>query len=92
MEDEPLAYHFNHIYQIIYWDEKWIYISHRIECEEKIIAVVLAKCTLKKDAELIPFESIIHKLNWEMKPKDRFEMIDRFESGETLFLKTVKHE
>jgi acyl-CoA thioesterase FadM len=78
--------------QLIYWDEKWIYISHRIECEEKIIAVALAKCTVKKGTEIIPFESIIHKLNWEMKPKIRSEMIDRFEKEETLFLKTVKHE
>jgi len=78
--------------QLIYWDEKWIYISHRILREEKIIAVALAKCTVKKGTELIPFESIIHKLNWGMKPKNRPEMIDRFERGETLFLKTVKHE
>ena len=77
--------------QLIYWDEKWIYISHRIVFEEKIIAIALAKCTVKKGAKLIPFESIIHKLNWEIKPKNRPEMIDRFERGETLFLKTVKH-
>lgn len=76
--------------QLIYWDEKWIYIWHRVEREKKTIAVVLAKCTVKKGRELIPFESIIHKLNWEMKSKNRPEMIDRFERGETLFLENCE--
>ena len=76
--------------QLIYWNEKWIYINHRVLREEKIIAVALAKCTVKKGTELIPFESIIHKLNWEMKPKNRPEMIDRFERGETLFLENCE--
>ena len=62
--------------QLIYWNEKWIYISHRIVCEEKIIAVALAKRMVKKGTELIPFESIIHKFNWKMTPKNRPEMID----------------
>lgn len=78
--------------KLIYWDEKWIYISHRVLREGKTIAVVLVKSTVKKGTELIPFERIIDKLNWQMKPKNRPEMIDRFERGETLFLKTVKHE
>ena len=78
--------------QLIYWDEKWIYISQRAVREGKTIAVALAKCTVKKGTEIIPFESIIHKLDLEMKPKSRPEMIDRFESGENLFLKTVKSE
>ena len=77
--------------QLIYWDEKWIYISHRVEREGKTIAVALVKSTVKKGTELIPFERIIDELNWQMKPKNRPEMIDRFERRETLFLKTVKH-
>jgi len=76
--------------QLIYWDRKWIYISHRIVCAEKIIAVALAKCTVKKGTEIIPIENIIHKLDWEMKPKSRPEMIDRFERGESLFLEDCK--
>ncbi len=76
--------------QLIYWDKKWIYISHRIVCEEKIVAVALAKCTLKKGRERIPFEKIIHELNWEMKPKKRPKMIDEFEKGETLFLENCE--
>ena len=76
--------------QLIYWDEKWIYISHRIVCEEKIIAVALAKCTVKKGRERIPFEKIIHKFNWEMKPKRRPKMIDEFQKGETLFLENCE--
>ncbi len=76
--------------QLIYWDKKWIYISHRIVCEEKIVAVALAKCTLKKGRERIPFEKIIHELNWEMKPKKRSKMIDEFEKGESLFLENCE--
>ena len=72
--------------QLIYWDEKWIYISHRVVREGKTIAVALVKSTIKKGTELIPFERIIHELNWQMKPKNRPEMIDRFERGEFLFL------
>jgi acyl-CoA thioesterase FadM len=76
--------------QLIYWDEKWIYIGHRIVCSEKIIAVALAKCTVKKGREQIPFEKIIRELNWEIKPKKRPEIIDEFEKGETLFLKNCE--
>ena len=76
--------------QLIYWDEKWIYISHRVVREGKTIAVVLVKSTVKKGAELIPFERIIDDLNWQMKPKNRPEMIDRFERGESLFLEDCK--
>ena len=76
--------------QLIYWNEKWIYISHHVLREEKTIAVALAKCTVKKGTEVIPFESIIHELNWQMKSKNRPEMIDRFERGETLFLENCE--
>ena len=76
--------------QLIYWDEKWIYISNRIVRKEKTIAVALAKVTLKKGREQIPFEKIIHEFNWEMKPKKRPKMIDEFEKGETLFLKNCE--
>jgi acyl-CoA thioesterase FadM len=76
--------------QLIYWDEKWIYISHRVVREGKTIAVALAKCTVKKGRELIPFENIIHELNWQMKPKNRPEMIDRFERGESLLLESCE--
>jgi acyl-CoA thioesterase FadM len=74
--------------QLIYWDEKWIYISHRVECEGKTVAVALAKCAVKKRKELIPFERIIRALDWQMKPKNRPEMIDRFERGESLLLES----
>ena len=76
--------------QLIYWDDKWIYISHRIVRKEKTIAVALAKTTLKKGKERIPFERVISDLNWEMKPKRRPEMIDGFEKGETLFLESCE--
>jgi acyl-CoA thioesterase FadM len=76
--------------QLIYWDEKWIYISHRVVREGKTIAVALVKSTLKKGKELIPFGKIINELNWQLKPKNRPEMIDRFERGESLFLEDCK--
>jgi len=76
--------------QLIYWDEKWIYISHRVERDGKTIAVALAKCTVKKRTEVIPFRKIIDELNWQMKNKKRPEMIDRFERGESLFLEDCK--
>jgi acyl-CoA thioesterase FadM len=72
--------------QLIYWDEKWIYISHRAVREGKTVAVALAKCAVKKGRELIPFERIIDKFNWQIKAKNRPEMIDRFERGESLLL------
>ena len=72
--------------QLIFWDEKWIYISHRTLRKGEMIAVSLAKVTLKKGRERIPFEKIIHELNWKMKPKTRPEMVDEFEKGETHFL------
>ena len=76
--------------QLIYWDEKWIYISHRIVRKEKTIAVALAKLTLKKGKERIPFERVISDLDLKMKPKRRPEMIDGFEKGETLFLESCE--
>ena len=76
--------------RISYWDEKWIYISHRIVRKEKTIAVALAKATLKKGKERLPFERVISDLNWEMKPENRPEMVDLFEKGETLFLESFK--
>ena len=76
--------------KVIYWDDKWIYISHRIVRKEKTIAVALAKTTLKKGKERIPFERVISDLNWEMKPKRRPEMIDGFEKGEILFLESCE--
>ncbi len=76
--------------QLIYWDEKWIYISHRIVRKEKTIAVALAKVTLKKGKKRIPFARIISDLNWAMKPKMRPEMIDGFEKGEILFLESCE--
>jgi len=78
---------FQLITQLIYWDNKWIYFSHRITSKGKTIAVALAKTTVKKGKERIPFETIIQELKWEMKPKKRPEMIDEFEKGESLFLK-----
>ena len=77
---------FQLITQLIYWDEKWIYISHRIVRKEKTIAVALAKLTFKKGKEVFPAGRVISELNWELKPKKRSEMIDVFEKGETLFL------
>jgi acyl-CoA thioesterase FadM len=74
--------------QLIYWDEKWIYISHRVVREGKTIAVALAKSTVKKGREPIPFDRIIDELNWQMKPKNRPEMIDRFKRGEGLLLES----
>jgi acyl-CoA thioesterase FadM len=74
--------------QLIYWDEKWIYISHRIARKGRTIAVALAKSTVKKGKERISFESIIQELNWGLKTKERPEMIDEYEKGESLFLKS----
>jgi len=74
--------------QLIYWDEKWIYISHHAVREGKTVAVALAKCAVKKGRELIPFDRIIDELNWQMKPKNRPEMIDRFKRGESLLLES----
>ena len=76
--------------QLIYWDEKWIYMSHRIVRKKKTIAVALAKVALKKGKERIPFERVISDLNREMKPKRRPEMIDEFEKGETLLLESCE--
>ena len=42
--------------QLIYWDEKWIYIKHHIVRNGKIIAVALTKVTVKKGRERIPFD------------------------------------
>jgi acyl-CoA thioesterase FadM len=76
--------------RIIYWDEKWIYISHRIVRKEKTIAVALAKATLKKGKERLPFQRVISDLNWEMRSERRPEMVDVFEKGETLFLESCE--
>ena len=76
--------------RLLYWDEEWIYISHRVVRKEKTVAVALAKATLKKGKERIPFERIISDLNWEMKPKRRPEMIDEFAKGETLLLESCE--
>lgn len=81
--------------QLVYWDEKWLYISHRIVRKEKTIAVALAKITFRKGKEQISFEKVISDFNWEMTPKTRPEMIDDFAKGETLFLEnceTVFHK
>ena len=76
--------------RIIYWDEKWIYISHRIVRKEKTIAVALAKATLKKVKERLPFQRVISDLKWEMRSERRPEMVDVFEKGETLFLESCE--
>ena len=76
--------------KISYWDEQWIYISHRIIRKEKTIAVALAKATLKKGKERIPLERVISDLNWEMQPESRPEIVDLFEKGETLFLENCE--
>jgi len=80
---------FQLITQLIYWDNKWIYFSHRITSKGKTIAVALAKTTVKKGKERIPFETIINELNWEMKKQKCPEMIYEFEKGEHLFLKNL---
>jgi acyl-CoA thioesterase FadM len=67
--------------QIIYWDEEWIYISHRIERKEKTVVVALAKVAFKKGKEGIPFDRVSSDLNWELSPKRKPEMIDNFEKG-----------
>ena len=72
--------------QLTYWDKKWIYFSHLIVRKEKTIAVALAKLTLKKGTKRIPTETVISELDWELKPKNRSEMIDGFQKAETLFL------
>ena len=72
--------------RLVCWDEKWIYISHRIVRKGKTVAVALAKATLKKGKERIPFERVISDLNWQLEPKERLKMIDEFEKGETLLL------
>jgi|GEM_PF-1048170 len=76
--------------KIIYWDEEWIYISHHIVRKEKTIAVALAKLTLKRGKERIPFERVMSDLNWKIKPKDRPELIDEFERGENLFMQNCE--
>jgi acyl-CoA thioesterase FadM len=76
--------------QLIYWDEKWIYFIHRIVRKEKTIAVALAKVTLKKGKERIPLERVFSDLNWQIEPKERSEMLDRFEKGETLLLESCE--
>ena len=76
--------------RLLYWDEEWIYISHRIIRKEKTVAVALAKATLKKGKERIPFEKVISDLNWELEPKNRPQMIDGFEKGETLLLESCE--
>jgi acyl-CoA thioesterase FadM len=76
--------------KICYWDEQWIYISHRIIRKEKTIAVALAKATLKKGRERIPLEKVVSDLNWEMKAERRPEMVDVFDKGETLFLENCE--
>jgi acyl-CoA thioesterase FadM len=77
--------------QLIYWDEKWIYISHRVVRQGKTMAVALVKSTVKKGMEQIPFRTIIDELDWQMKPQNRPEMIDRLERGESLFLEDCKN-
>lgn len=73
--------------QIIYWDEKWVYLKHRIVRNGKLISVALAKGTVKKGRDRIPFETILHGLKWERPPRERPKMIDEFDRGETLLLK-----
>ena len=72
--------------QLICWDEKWLYLGHRIVRKGKTVAVALAKVTFKKGRERVPFDKVISDLNWQIEPKIRSEMIDNFEKGETLFL------
>ena len=56
----------------------------------KSTAVFIRSIRLQKGKELIPFGRIINELNWQVKPKNRPEMIDRFERGESLFLEDCK--
>ena len=76
--------------QLIYWDEKWIYMSHRIVRKGKTIAVALAKVTFRKGKERIPFEKVISDLDWQIEPKERLKMIDEFGKGETLLLESCE--
>ena len=71
--------------QLIYWDDEWIYLVNRIVRKNKTMAIALAKVTLRKGRERIPFDKVIDKLNWGAKPKKRPEMIDDFEKGAALF-------
>ena len=72
--------------QLIYWDEKWLYLGHRIVRKGKTVAVALAKVTFKKGRERVPFDKVISDLNWHIEPKKRPEMIADFTKGETLLL------
>jgi acyl-CoA thioesterase FadM len=76
--------------KISYWDENWIYVSHRIVRKQKTIAVALAKVTFKKGRERIPFERVISDFNWELEPEMRPEMIDAFEKGEACLLESCE--
>lgn len=72
--------------QLVYWDEKWIYLIDRIIRKEKMIAIALAKIAIMKRRERVPFASVINDLNWKLKPKKRPKLIDEFEKRDALFL------
>ena len=73
--------------KILYWDEKWVYIRHGIVREDKIVAIALAKATVKKGREPVAFDRIIREFGWEVKPSPRPEMIDWLEKAEMLLFK-----
>ena len=44
--------------QVVYWDEKWIYIAQNFQCDGKIYASALVKAVFKQGSETVP----VHQL------------------------------
>ncbi len=65
--------------KVSFVDEKWIYTQHKIVRKGKVIAVSLAKNTIKKGRETVPTAEIMKALNIQKVPAEKHELIKTHE-------------
>lgn len=69
----------NLITRVFHADEKWIYLEHQIIRKGKIIAICIAKATVKKGRETIPTKEITEILGIDKLPAQGADLIDTYE-------------
>lgn len=70
--------------RVAYWDERWLYVEHRLERNGETVARALARSTIiGKEGRIAPSEAI-SALGYSIAPPPMPPAIDKFREGEML--------
>jgi len=72
--------------RVIYWDERWVYVEHRIVTNGHIAAVGLAKCCVTEHERRVAPDSILEIMGKGATRPERPALLDELDWGETLLL------